>query len=386
MAGGNYASQAASTVFAIGSSTAGTATSTLVTVLSSGAVDIGQTTNSLGELNVNGGIYATNFYPALTGTGYSYGTNAQYLALTGPAGAIFNQGSDLASGNSYTFEETAGANLKSLTSSNSQQSFLYLIPNIKQTSTASYTGISLLTNDTSLGSGSNYLMNLQIGGAADSYATTTVFDITDNGTGGGNVGIGTTSPYANLSVMAGGNYASQAASTVFAIGSSTAGTATSTLMTVNSAGNLTVLGTLAQGTEKSCSLGLTTDASGNINGCVASDETLKTDITSPTYNALDIIEELTPVFYRWKDTENRDALLHAGFIAQSVQKVYPGAVTSAGTGLLGVDSNAILAVVVDAIKSIINHQSVQDKEIAQLQAEVAQLQAQPKQVNACLTY
>jgi hypothetical protein len=54
----------------------------------------------------------------------------------------------------------------------------------------------------------------------------------------GYVGIGTTSPYANLSVMAGGNYASQALSTVFAIGSSTAGTATSTLMSINSAGQL----------------------------------------------------------------------------------------------------------------------------------------------------
>ena len=50
------------------------------------------------------------------------------------------------------------------------------------------------------------------------------------------IGIGTSSPYANLSIMSGGDYGSHAASTVFAIGSSTAGTATSTLMTVLSSG------------------------------------------------------------------------------------------------------------------------------------------------------
>jgi hypothetical protein len=54
----------------------------------------------------------------------------------------------------------------------------------------------------------------------------------------GFLGIGTTSPYANLSVMGGSSYGSQAASTLFAIGSSSAGTATSTLFTVLSSGNV----------------------------------------------------------------------------------------------------------------------------------------------------
>ena len=56
----------------------------------------------------------------------------------------------------------------------------------------------------------------------------------------GNVGIGTTSPYATLSVMLGNDYASHAASTAFAIGSSTAGTATTTLFSVSSTGTTTI--------------------------------------------------------------------------------------------------------------------------------------------------
>src|SRR5581483_6578836 len=52
----------------------------------------------------------------------------------------------------------------------------------------------------------------------------------------GNVGIGSTSPYAELSIFAGGDYAAHAPATLFAIGSSTAGTATSTLFSVLSNG------------------------------------------------------------------------------------------------------------------------------------------------------
>jgi Chaperone of endosialidase len=59
----------------------------------------------------------------------------------------------------------------------------------------------------------------------------------------GQLGIGTTSPYAQLSVFAGGDYASHAASTLFAIASSTAGTATSTFMVVTSAGNVGIAST-----------------------------------------------------------------------------------------------------------------------------------------------
>jgi hypothetical protein len=59
----------------------------------------------------------------------------------------------------------------------------------------------------------------------------------------GKTGIGTSSPFAFLSVFTGGDYAAHAASTVFAIGSTTAGTATTTLFSINSDGHLIVGGT-----------------------------------------------------------------------------------------------------------------------------------------------
>lgn len=68
--------------------------------------------------------------------------------------------------------------------------------------------------------------------------TLTLFDSANNT---GYVGIGSSTPYANLSVMDGGTYLSQAAGTAFAIGSSTQGLATSTLFTVSSAGLTSML-------------------------------------------------------------------------------------------------------------------------------------------------
>lgn len=70
----------------------------------------------------------------------------------------------------------------------------------------------------------------------------------------GNVGVGTTSAFAQLSVFGGGDYASHAASSLFAIGSSTAGTATTTLFAISSAGAITT------------NTGFNVDTSGNISG------------------------------------------------------------------------------------------------------------------------
>ncbi len=68
---------------------------------------------------------------------------------------------------------------------------------------------------------------------------------------GGSLGIGTTSPFAQLSVFAGGDYTAKAASTLFAVGSSSAGTATSTFFSINSAGS--ILTNLGSGLVKSTS-------------------------------------------------------------------------------------------------------------------------------------
>jgi hypothetical protein len=132
-------------------------------------------------------------------------------------------------------------------------------------------------------------------------------------------------------------------------------------------GNGCFAGTLQQGTEKSCSTGLTTDSSGNINGCVASDERLKTNIQP--LDETSALMSLSPRFYNWKDAAKRDGKVHAGFVAQEVERVFPQAVVSAGgNGDKGVDPNAILALTVEAVQK-------QARLIEQLQAEIQELKA-----------
>ncbi len=79
---------------------------------------------------------------------------------------------------------------------------------------------------------------LSVGSTTSDYTSTGNFlTVAANG----NTGVGTTSPFAKLSVMVGGSFQSQAASTAFAIGSSTAGTATTTIFSVTSAGALSTV-------------------------------------------------------------------------------------------------------------------------------------------------
>lgn len=63
---------------------------------------------------------------------------------------------------------------------------------------------------------------------------------TEQSTFAGNVGIASTSPNAPLSIMAGGNYGSQALSSVLQVGSTTNGTATTTLLNLWSNGELDI--------------------------------------------------------------------------------------------------------------------------------------------------
>jgi hypothetical protein len=125
--------------------------------------------------------------------------------------------------------------------------------------------------------------------------------------------------------------------------------------TTSPATKLDVNGTITQTNQKSCATGLTTDALGSINGCVASDQSLKTNIQPAQYPALSLISQLIPKNYKWKDTKTKDDLNHTGFIAQDLEKIFPLAVTNSGLDkdgkqMKGVDSNALIALLVKAIQ------------------------------------
>lgn len=184
--GSTAAGLTASTTFAIGSSTAGVATTTLFSVQSTGYTTIGSATGNQGNggsmLNIEefSASYA-GFGLNINNSNFAFGTAA--LQVKGIS--LFDSGAITRTPIS-AFGRTG------------QTAALFSVGS----TTSDYTGTG------------NYL---------------TV-------AAGGNVGVGTTSPYAMLSVMAGDNYFSQPLSTVFAIGSSTKGTATSTLLAVLSDG------------------------------------------------------------------------------------------------------------------------------------------------------
>ena len=146
---------------------------------------------------------------------------------------------------------------------------------------------------------------------------------------------------------------------------------------------LDVNGTITQLTVKSCSLGLTTNALGSITGCVASDQSLKKNI-SPIVESMDTLLKLTPVNYEWKDS-SRGTGMKAGFIAQGVEKVFPAAVVSSSPTLKAVDPNAILSLVVhsfqDFYKQYISKENTQDAQIKELKNKI---DAQQKQIDTLI--
>ena len=176
----NGSTGALSTLFAIASSTTSGATTTLFSVLNNGNVGIG-TSSPGAALEVNGNV----LLPYLGSLGFRTNTGSiQNTITSNPNSAI-----DIASVNSFTFNN--GTSIKQNSPSNWDMSFF-----TGQTPTSKVT--------------------IQAGG---------------------NVGIGTTSPYAQLTVAT-PNGATGSLSTLFAIASSTTSGATTTLFAVTNSGNV----------------------------------------------------------------------------------------------------------------------------------------------------
>lgn len=144
----------------------------------------------------------------------------------------------------------------------------------------------------------------------------------------GLLGIGTTSPFAKLSIQANPNDPA-VSTTLFAIGSSTA-SATTTLFSVNNTGSVFAPALATNGTADAVgritATGQLVDCGGAT--CTISNSRAKHDIQ--TLNASDIVSqfmELRPVHY----VLNGSNIPQYGLIAQEVQKLFPDAVDYATT-------------------------------------------------------
>lgn len=101
--------------------------------------------------------------------------------------------------------------------------------------------------------------------------------------------------------------------------------------------------------------------------CTPSDARLK-DIYGRYNGGLREIARITPVRFRFKAVSNNPAadFEHAGFIAQDVQRIIPQAVTRQKNGYYAVDTTAILAASVNAIKELRTQNEQQAAELRRL--------------------
>jgi len=132
---------------------------------------------------------------------------------------------------------------------------------------------------------------------------------------------------------------------------------------------------------------LETDALGNVT--VSSDERLK-DIEGDYTPGLQAILGLQPIEYRWNTVSGFDqATVYAGFSAQNVETVIPEAVGEDGRGYKTLSTRPILAAVVTAIQEVwttlteyMNRTEDLEQMLAEQQAQTAAQQARIEALEA----
>jgi hypothetical protein len=120
--------------------------------------------------------------------------------------------------------------------------------------------------------------------------------------------------------------------------------------TVSPGQKLDVAGTIRQSNCTTAGT-LSTNASGDI--ICTSDARLK-NVLGDYAGGLDAITRITPQRFTYKPTSNNpiETFVHAGFIAQNVKDVIPEAVAMQRSGYYSLDTTAILAAAVNAIKQL----------------------------------
>jgi hypothetical protein len=134
----------------------------------------------------------------------------------------------------------------------------------------------------------------------------------------GQWGIGTTSPFARLSVFANNGETNR---TLFAVGSSTQ-SATTTLFSISNTGS-TTLGMF--GTCGSANALQTNSAGTIICGAVSSDPRLKENI-APLAGTLSLVKQLQPISFNYKPAAGLGSQQEYGFNAKEVEALFPDAV------------------------------------------------------------
>ena len=172
---------------------------------------------------------------------------------------------------------------------------------------------------------------------------------------GGNVGIGTASPYAFAGL------------TIY-------GGAMSLFDGTNGAFFQTSSGTLyvRQGTGAG---GGTTGVymTAGATGWTANSDSRLKNIIEPISNALSKVELLNPVLYSWKNDETNTP--HPGLIAQDVLKVQPECVSTNGEGMYGVGYTELIPLAFSAIKELSAENTALKSQLASMETRLAALES-----------
>lgn len=136
------------------------------------------------------------------------------------------------------------------------------------------------------------------------------------------------------------------------------------------AAKLVVSGTIRQSNCTTAGT-LSTNTSGDI--ICASDARLK-NILGDYADGLNAITQITPQRFTYKPTPTNpvETFVHAGFIAQDVRRAIPQATALQRSGYYSLDTTAILAASVNAIKELKIANDRQAKEITQLRLKLQQ--------------
>ena len=119
---------------------------------------------------------------------------------------------------------------------------------------------------------------------------------------------------------------------------------------------------------------LQTDASGNLS--VSSDERLK-DVQSNFTKGLEALALINPIQYTWKPTTGYDtANVYTGFSAQNIQDALPEAIGKNADGYLSLSDRPLLATVINAIKQIYVWMKTTDTRVETLETQINTMQAE----------